>query len=52
MIALGIVLLLIGIFIARNILWPVAGVRITIGLILWIVSAATSPVCGGAYGCY
>jgi hypothetical protein len=49
MILLGIILLIIGIFVARHILWPVAGVLLLIGVILWVASA---PVCGGPYGCY
>lgn len=49
MILLAVILLIVGIFVARNILWPVAGVLLLIGVILWLVAA---PVCGGTYGCY
>lgn len=34
MILLGIILLVIGIFVARNILWPIGAVVLIIGLIL------------------
>lgn len=52
MIILGIVLLAIG-YLAHVRLAVTAGwVVLVIGLILWILSATTSPICGGAYGCY
>ena len=34
MILLGIILLIIGIFVARNILWPIGGILLVIGLVL------------------
>ena len=36
MIFLGIVLLIVGIFVARNILWPVGGILILVGLLLLV----------------
>jgi hypothetical protein len=38
MIFLGIMLLIIGIFVARNILWPIGGVLILIGLLLLLLT--------------
>ena len=38
MIFLGIVLLIIGIFVARNILWPVGGILLLVGVILAFVN--------------
>ena len=36
MILLGIVLFIVGIFVARNILWPLGGILILIGVVLLI----------------
>jgi hypothetical protein len=47
MILLAIVLFIVGIFAARQILWPVAGVLFVLGVVLWIV-AAPGPI-GGYY---
>jgi hypothetical protein len=38
MIALGIILLIIGIFVARNILWPLGGILIIVGVVLAIAN--------------
>ena len=38
MILLGIVLLIIGIFVARNILWPIGGILLLIGVVLAVVN--------------
>jgi hypothetical protein len=40
MIVLGIILLIIGIFVARNILWPVGGILIIVGLVLMVFTPA------------
>jgi hypothetical protein len=48
MIILGVILLIVGIFVARNIMWPVGGVLILIGLILWLV-AIPGPLNGQYY---
>jgi hypothetical protein len=34
MILLGVILLIIGVFVARNILWPIGGILILVGLLL------------------
>lgn len=48
MILLGIILLIVGYFTIRPLVY-VGGVLILIGLIIWL---AAVPVCGGTYGCY
>lgn len=38
MIVLGIILLVVGIFVARNILWPVGGILVLIGVVLAVAN--------------
>ena len=38
MIGLGIILLIIGIFIARNILWPIGGILVLVGVLLLVLT--------------
>lgn len=47
LIILGIILLVIGFFVARNILWPVGGILLLIGLILYVVNSGA-----GTYSYY
>ena len=52
MILLGIILLIIGIFVARHILFPIAAVLIGVGALIWIIDAAGHPICTAGNGCY
>jgi hypothetical protein len=38
MILLGVILLIIGVFAARNILWPVGGILVIVGIVLAVVN--------------
>lgn len=38
MIFLGIILLIVGIFVARNILWPIGGILLLVGLLLLLLT--------------
>lgn len=38
MILLALILLLVGVFVARNILWPIGGILLLVGVILVIVN--------------
>jgi hypothetical protein len=42
MILLGVILLIIGIFYARNILWPIAAILILIGVLLVVLEGGVS----------
>lgn len=43
MITLAIILLIVGVFIARHILWPIAGILLVVGLLLWVLGHTAYP---------
>ena len=49
MIILGVVLLLIGYFLAIPILYTIGGIILLVGVILWILGAVGRPVGGRRY---
>ena len=49
MIILGVVLLLIGYFLAIPILYTIGGIILLVGVILWILGAVGRPVGGRMY---